>query len=312
MKSMTNKTIKWTNKLYTFDNIIIFNKEVLKKFINKFWKENIETIDRTEDYHIILIAKIRRDNGQIASIGNLLRLNLNDKNYLLDHLLFIIDLKIGGYKDVPINGIIFSFGIRSGLAPIKGIDTDVKYQYYQHFKFPITMDPLKYGKLISKFDNKYIIQLINQNLAIIDIEDKFNKIQLFKEGELKYEWIDRYIDESSFIRDIGQKTFTFVNEELKLLTIKKSSKFIKKSKLAKKPNNNFITMDLETRLIDNIHTPYLISIYDGFIEKSFFIDDFTNTEFMIIAAMKYISIRKYKNSQIYLHNLAKFDNIFFI
>jgi len=69
-------------------------------------------------------------------------------------------------------------------------------------------------------------------------------------------------------------------------------------------------MDLETRLIDNKHSPYSLSFYDGFIKKSFFINEYSNIDSMVIAAMKTIMIRKYKNYKIYLHNFAKFDNIF--
>ena len=82
-------------------------------------------------------------------------------------------------------------------------------------------------------DNTYFMQLINKNIAIIEIEDKMNKVKLIKEGELKFEWIDRYIDDSTFIRDLGSKKFTFVNEELKLLTIEKTNKFMKTIKTAK-------------------------------------------------------------------------------
>jgi hypothetical protein len=249
------KSSQWNNILYPLDNFI-FTRELLKKYINKFWKENIDTIDRTEDYHIILLARIRRDNGQIATIGTLQKLNVDDKDSLYNYLVAIIELKTGGYVDIPINGIVFSFGIRQGIAPIRTIDKEIKYQHYHHFKLPITMDPLKYGKLLHKTDKTYFIQLINNNIAIIDIIDKMNSVKLFKKGELKFEWIDKYIDESSFIRDIGPKTFTFVNDELKLLTIKKSSKFINRIKTATKYNNNILTMDLETRLIDN--KPYII------------------------------------------------------
>ena len=89
-------------------------------------------------------------------------------------------MKTGGFNDVPITGITLSFGIRQGLAPIRTIDKDMSYQNYYHFKFPITMDPLKYGKLVTKLDNKYIILMINKNLAIIDITDKLNKIMLYR------------------------------------------------------------------------------------------------------------------------------------
>jgi hypothetical protein len=153
IKSTINKT--WTNKLYNFDNIIIFNIEVLKKYINKFWNENINLLDN--DSHILLLTRMRRDNGQIATIGQLQRLNKDDKDYLFKYLLDIIELKTDGYEDVPINAIIFSFAFRSGLAPLKGIQTDVKYQYYHHFKLPITMDPLKYGKLLHKKGNSLVM-----------------------------------------------------------------------------------------------------------------------------------------------------------
>ena len=83
---------------------------------------------------------------------------------ILGNLLFIIDLKTGGYEDVPINAIIFSFGIRSGLAPLKGIQTDVKYQNYHHFKFPITMDPLKYGNIITSIKDHNAMKALLKNL----------------------------------------------------------------------------------------------------------------------------------------------------
>jgi len=44
---------------------------------------------------------------------------------------------------------------------------------------------------------------------------------------------------------------------------------VKNSKL----DNNIITADTETVLIDGIHTPYLISFYDGKISESIFNKD---------------------------------------
>ena len=92
MKNMINKT--WTNKLYTFDNIIKFNKEVLKKYINKFWNENIDLLDN--DSHILLITRFRRENGYITTIGELQRLNKDDKEYLLSNELVILGKDLSG------------------------------------------------------------------------------------------------------------------------------------------------------------------------------------------------------------------------
>jgi hypothetical protein len=219
--------VNWSNKVYTFDNII-FSIDLLKKYINKFWKDNIIQLDK--DSHILILTRLKRENGQIETIGNLKILNIDDKDYLFEHLVDIMNLKIDVYENVPINSIIFSYGVKTGLAPKKGVYTDIKYQNYYHFRLPITMDPLKYGKLLFKNDNTYFIQINDKNIAIIEMKDIMNEVKLFKAGDLIYEWIDKYIDESTFIREIGQKKFTFVNEELKLLRVDKTSNFIKKAK----------------------------------------------------------------------------------
>ena len=61
---------------------------------------------------------------------------------------------------IPINAIIFSFSIGLGLASIKGIQTDIKYQHYYYCKFCITLDPLKYEKLIKQCDATCLLQVV--------------------------------------------------------------------------------------------------------------------------------------------------------
>jgi hypothetical protein len=53
------KSSQWNNILYPLDNTI-FTRELLKKFINKFWKENILQLDKFS--HILLLTRIRREN----------------------------------------------------------------------------------------------------------------------------------------------------------------------------------------------------------------------------------------------------------
>ena len=75
-------------------------------------------------------------------------------------------------------------------------------------------------------------------------------------------------------------------------------------------------MDFETVLINNVHTPYLLSWFDGTISKSYFIDSLENLEAniqdMILRAMKDLNIKKYEKHIIYLHNLSRFDGYFLI
>ena len=90
----------------------------------------------------------------------------------------------------------------------------IKYQNYNHFKLPITMNPLDYGKLIYKTENIFIIQINKSNITVITQFADFNKIILFREGNLMFEYIDHKIDEKSFIRSLENRKFTFKNNDL--------------------------------------------------------------------------------------------------
>jgi len=71
----------------------------------------------------------------------------------------------------------------------------IKYQIYSHYKLPITMDPLKYGKLLDQTNNKFIIQLTTKNVAVITHYEKENFIRIFKNGDLVLEFRDKFINE---------------------------------------------------------------------------------------------------------------------
>jgi hypothetical protein len=71
-------------------------------------------------------------------------------------------------------------------------------------------------------------------------------------------------------------------------------------------------MDLETRNIDNILTPYCVSIYDGKVSISFYLLDFSSVDEMLLSSIKYIMQNKFDGYRIYLHNFSNFDGIFLI
>jgi len=90
----------------------------------------------------------------------------------------------------------------------------IKYQNYSHYKLPITINPLEYGKLIEQIGSKYIIQLNTFNVLIINEGENENYIKLFRKGELMFEFRDKFISDSSFSRTIKDKKFIFENDRL--------------------------------------------------------------------------------------------------
>lgn len=108
------------------------------------------------------------------------------------------------------------------------------------------------------------------------------------------------------------KKFYFENNQQILFTKENISKNISTLEKSKNLINNFITLDIETFVKDNILIPYCISIYDGKTTSSFFINDFKNSQDLILSALKSILIRKYNGYNVYIHNMAKFDIIFLL
>ncbi|SRR5712691_6165087 len=90
----------------------------------------------------------------------------------------------------------------------------LNYQNYKHYKLPITINPLDYGKLIYNKDNIYIIQVTIRTIALITHFEDFNEIKFFKEGDLVFNYRDHKIDETTFVRTLENKKFTFKNNKL--------------------------------------------------------------------------------------------------
>ena len=160
--------------------------------------------------------------------------------------------------------------------------------------------------------NLFVVQINETNLVDIIQKDNKNLVKFFRKGDLVYEYTDIKIDDSTFVRNLENKKFTFKNSELILLTIDKSVKFIQPLLLLGELTNKFITMDIETFVKDGIHIPYCISWYDGNHCFSYYLTNFKDSDSMIIQAIKELMVKKYNNYKVYIHNLARFDGIFLL
>ena len=218
------KLANWDN--YTISvSPSIFTKDLLKTNLNQFWKEIVST-NVSENQHILFLFRLQWTDNQIVTIGNLQRLNNNDKDYIFNYILEEIKDKGEYYLETSIISIIFSYGIRDGKAPDKTISTKVQKHNYQHHKLPITMNPLEYGKLIHKIGNSYVIQVNDKNIAIITQTESQNEIKFYKSGNLVSKWIDTWLSEDTFSRHLGRKEFIFSNNNQLVLKVDKPAKFI--------------------------------------------------------------------------------------
>jgi hypothetical protein len=90
-----------------------------------------------------------------------------------------------------------------------------------------------------------------------------NIIKVFYKGVLLFEFIDIIKNEDSFTRHIQNTTIYYHNKCPTLITSLQAARILKNIKPSKEINMKILTMDIETLTINNIKTPYCISIFDG-------------------------------------------------
>lgn len=289
----------------------IFSGSLFKSKFNKLWR-NIQS-GFNKNNHLFILFKIKYVNGEFVTIGNLQRLNLSDKDWYINWIIDNMILKSEYYNETQIESLIFSYGFKSGKIPNK-TNLNIKYFLIHDMELPISLNPADFGiisKIIDIPEGKlFIVTNDKGQIIMINKFKNYNEVEYLLNEKSIIKFKDEIISENKFIRIIDNKNFYFEDNKQILFTKEMKTKFIQKTNKSKNLVNNFITLDIETFIKDNILTPYCISIYDGKTIKNFYLSDFSDVDNMIFSALKSIMIRKYNGYNVYMHNMAKFDIIF--
>lgn len=319
-----NKNILWKNYVINIENSLL-NNSVIEKAIIKFWDNNVTNLN--DDKHIIALFRIGYTNGIYNTLGQLKKLNKEDKNYYINYIIDILSIKSNEYKEQEINKIIVSYGVRNGKAAIKknvkNFNTKIVYQKYNHYNLPVSLNPLKYGSLIhfNKSQNMYLVQIRPSIFAKITKLNNINKVDIFKLDNKILSYVDKMKEGNSFVRIIGSNHYIYIlqNGQYKLDLFKsiKPVRFIKPNKEDKKCNEKIITLDIETydKVDDHgitIKHVYNLSWFDGHKTMSYYISDYNNQEELIYKAISDLTKRKYHSHMIYIHNFSNFDGVFLL
>jgi DNA polymerase type B, organellar and viral len=316
IKQLMKKLLLWTSYYYNVNNSMI-DKNLITKSVNSFWKEISKTVE--SDQHVISLFRIQTEDNIVLTLGQLQKLSLDDKDYYINYINDILSLKTDEYSNKIITQIVFSYGVRTGSIDknvlLKDVIKDTEYLKYKNYKLPVTLDPLKYGKLLyfDKKNNTFVIQIGQLTQAIVKKSSGFNEVNIMKYGNIVLTYKDTILENGKFIRELGKTTYHYnENNKLEIVSVHKTNKFIETQSSTRLLNNKFITLDIETKLVDNIHVPYLISYFDGKISRSFFSTDYNSPIEMIQDCILSLCRFKYNRNKIYIHNLANFDGIFLL
>lgn len=151
-----------------------------------------------------------------------------------------------------------------------------------------------------ELNNKFII------IKRVSVTDK-----KFKNISLNFiDIIYNPLEPGSFVRKINNNLYYYENSIRRLSLKRNKAKYFTALNICKTLSSKFITMDLETKNFKGNLEPYCVSIFDGKKAYSFYITDYSSSDDMLKAFIKFIIRRKYTKHRVYLHKFSYFDGIF--
>jgi DNA polymerase type B, organellar and viral len=303
-----------------------------EKFVTDFWNEVVIPENMSNpNLKMAIQLRVQLESRGMRSISFVDIIDVKYKDLVISAFKFVLS-KISEvyHQDVIIKLIIVYKRVdKSAKSKINtpNSDTELSKPGYSLKKLqliiPATMDIKEWGCATQNLRTEiWKIKLDSKLYAEVNIRNKMNFVTVYEKrlmGSIKvFSFMDKLrvinkkIDYRTFERIFDDHTIYFLKGEVKLTVEDVKCKYIEKIKPHKKPNNKVITMDLETREINKKLDPVCVSIYDGEIKKTFWIQDFSSSYTMLEASIKYLLVRKYYGYKLYLHNFSYFDGVFLL
>lgn len=327
-----NITIKkiWKDFEYKVDSLI--TKFTIERALKLLWSEVMSSLDNSK---LVLIQfKVLMPNNTYRSVSYIQTVSNKEYHDLLLRFIEFWNICTEEYHSTPVEKIIFTYSV----VPNTSVITKPKFNQHKNiilknkdeFSFkgkvlPNNMDVETWGKILNKNASDKNIYFIAKNFSkhspiyIVKVESDCLQIAYKVGTKIIFNFKDILYDPKignplfSFIRIIKNQKYYFLDGKLVVKMLKRSCKYIRPSKKQSYfRNTNFITMDIETREIDNIMKPICVSLFDGEVKKSFYLSDFDSEESMIKASIKYLMVRKYNGHKVYIHNFSYFDSVFIL
>lgn len=348
MKNNANLN-SWSNYCFELNSNLVSNKQIklaLESFKNDIFlslngKSSLNPINSTtnckiETLRLLIMFKVKNLNNQYKSISYMQTIDLKDIDKLTNIFIEYWGFKPEDYRLAEITDIVFTYKIvncsideiikpklirPSDRAEKFNIIDSKKWIRFGGYSLPSTMDSTDWGDYHLIDENHIIVYKKGSHLEYhVKLFDRYQLVDLKLNETILLSFKDvmnHKEDLSSFTRHLKNQEYVFIEGELVIKKIKKGVKFLSKLKRNMYNSKNFITMDLETRIINEEMTSYCVVIYDGKLSKSFYLADYLDLSLspekdMLRDSIKYLMRRKYNNFKIYLHNFSKFDAVYLL
>ena len=320
----------------------MFVKDLLIRVINEFWHDVI--LPLKDSQYVILIIKVQDyKENKIWSYDKILRFTPRDYLDLIERIIAVYESLGSRYKNVLISNLILIYWVRdiepgetitlTNKKNLIKLESNLKLNNNKQVKKFNKAEELmnfydllnnnhywSWGKLMYRTQDgsHYILQdaeKLNRYYYVYKHKDHYN-IEIKVKNELIVSFTDSFTHkpDNIFVRTLDNYVFYINNhlQDILLKTCKLKVDHLKPISKERKNVNRFITLDLETQVINNEHVPYCICFFDGENKYSFYISDYSTSKDMLVQALKGLLRPKYSGFVVYVHNLSHFDGVFLI
>lgn len=316
------------NKSYLLPQEATITNDILRAYIRMFWSEvYLPLITQNSNIHLLLMIKVEFTDSSMGnrSLANLRKVNYSDSKLFIEYLTGRLGILADTYRVKPFNKITFSYIVKDGIAedtrsllqePVYEVTTHA----YNNMQLPLTMDPHKYGTIISEssIDGKaeaniyrYVVENTGK-IFVIDVSNDGNINNVQIKGAIALSWIDTKISGTTFKRELNKNILYIKDGVVAVKSKELNAKPFTHIKIDKKLDavKTFMTIDIETVNIDGTLFPYLIC---GYTDNKYIHSYASEVSLVAVNDMFKCFIKQileFKHIKyIYAHNLSGFDGI---
>ena len=326
---------QWYTVPYNLDHSLLTPK-LLRILVNNFMDQLHKVAPGKQ---VFLLVILNYEGGRYKTLSKASKVSSLDRDALISNLIQILRLKSDQYQTDPFSQIIFKYKHVSREqesetpiihAPKNPESFNPNLLQIGDYHLPDSMRFLKWGQIVGQRDGKLLIKCSQTNKANGSMPDGdlLYMVEIVKLGKLLNVSIintfggveseilsftdEMDIDENNFTRTVNNQKYIVRANDIVCRLHYPNVHFIKPLNKSSKGDVNIITLDIETRTIDGVMTPYCICFFDGNESYSYYLSDYNSVDAMLLDCIDHLIRPKYMGFKVYIHNLSHFDGIFLI
>lgn len=333
LSAVIRPTKNFTNFNYT-GSVVMISELVINELVDQFFLEIMSRVGNS----VVMLQIQAESQGRFYSFCKLQTVNIHSQEQLKVVLKLNLNYQYSKYHDYPIDSLFIRWRLLNDTDPLaivklQSMPVNVeRISLLTTYNLPKTMNLKTWEVELTKSGYELIhagknIQLfynpLDKSKIFISIQKKGknHRVKFMISTETVFTFTDTLLKKSkkheSFTRQLDNgNVVTYENgEQLILVTKNNSVAYLKRLPTDKSVSSNFITLDLETRVLatGNLE-PISAVFFDGSQYSTYFLYDFTSSrdmlEHMITDLFKLA--RKDASTIIYVHNFSGFDSIFLL